>query len=120
MSYNTKNYTEQGGEKTVIGGSLEIKEGATVTGLPTPTITMATDSTLGGIKAAEKTETDTVPVKIDETGLLFVPAYPSIPEIPVMANQANSEATEIAALVSDFNALLLKLKTSGLMAADQP
>ena len=34
MSYNAKNYTEQGGEKTVIGGILEIKEGATVTGLP--------------------------------------------------------------------------------------
>ena len=33
MTYNTKNYTEQGGEKTVIGGTLEIKEGATVTGL---------------------------------------------------------------------------------------
>ena len=34
MSYNTKNYTEQDGEKTVIGGTLEIKEGASVTGLP--------------------------------------------------------------------------------------
>lgn len=34
MSYNTKNYTEQGGEKTVIGGTLEIKDGAVVTGLP--------------------------------------------------------------------------------------
>lgn len=34
MSYNTKNYTEQGGERTVIGGVLEIKEGASVTGLP--------------------------------------------------------------------------------------
>lgn len=34
MSYNAKNYTEQGGEKTVIGGTLEIKERATVTGLP--------------------------------------------------------------------------------------
>ena len=34
MSYNTKNYTEPGGEKTVIGGTLEIKEGAVVTGLP--------------------------------------------------------------------------------------
>lgn len=33
MSYNVKNYTEQGGEKTVIGGILEIAEGATVTGL---------------------------------------------------------------------------------------
>ena len=26
MSYNTKNYTEQGGDKTVIGGTLEIKQ----------------------------------------------------------------------------------------------
>ena len=34
MSYNTKNYTEQGGDKTVIGGTLEIKQGASVTGLP--------------------------------------------------------------------------------------
>ena len=25
MGYNTKNYTEQGGEKTVIGGVLEVK-----------------------------------------------------------------------------------------------
>ena len=34
MSYNIKNYTEQSGETTVIGGTLEIKEGASVTGLP--------------------------------------------------------------------------------------
>ena len=33
MSYNTKNYMEQGGEKLVIGGELEVLEGATVTGL---------------------------------------------------------------------------------------
>lgn len=71
MSYNAKNYTEQGGDKTVIGGTLEIKEGASVTGLP----------------AAE--------------------------------NQADSEATTIAGLVTDFNALLAKLKAAGLMAEDE-
>jgi len=74
MSYNTKNYTEQGGEKTVIGGTLEIKEGASVTGLPSS----------------------------------FTPAE----------NQSDSTATTIAGLVADFNALLLKLKAAGLMAAD--
>lgn len=31
---NVKNYTEQGGEKTVIGGTLEIAEGGQVVGLP--------------------------------------------------------------------------------------
>lgn len=74
MSYNTKNYTEQGGEKTVNGGTLEILEGASVTGLPSS----------------------------------FTPAE----------NQSNSNATTIAGLVADFNTLLSKLKTAGLMAAD--
>lgn len=74
MSYNAKNYTEQGGEKTVIGGTLEIKEGASVTGLPSQ----------------------------------FTPAE----------NQSDSTSTTIAGLVFDFNALLTKLKTAGLMVAD--
>ena len=71
MSYNVKNYTEQGGETTVIGGTLEIKEGASVTGLP----------------QAE--------------------------------NQADSTAATIADLKSDFNSLLTKLKSSGLMEDDE-
>ena len=74
MDYNTKNYTEQAGDKTVIGGTLEIKEGATVTGLPSS----------------------------------FTPAE----------NQAPSTAEDITSLVADFNALLLKLQTAGLMEAD--
>ncbi|MDV7736872.1 MULTISPECIES: Head fiber protein [Enterococcus] len=74
MDYNTKNYTEQGGDKTVIGGTLEIKEGATVTGLPSS----------------------------------FTPAE----------NQAPSTAEDITSLVADFNALLSKLKTAGLIEAD--
>lgn len=74
MSYNAKNYMAQGGEKLVIGGTLEILEGASVMGLPSS----------------------------------FTPA----------ANQADSESTTIAALKDDFNALLAKLKTAGLMEAD--
>ena len=70
MSYNTKNYTEQGGEKTVIGGTLEIKDGAVVTGLP------------------------------------------------VLENQPASTAATVEDLVTDFNALLTKLKTAGLMVSD--
>lgn len=74
MDYNTKNYTEQGGDKTVILGTLEIKEGATVNGLPSS----------------------------------FTPAE----------NQIDSTAEDITSLVSDFNSLLLKLKSAGLMTAD--
>ncbi len=71
MSYNTKNYTEQGGDKTVIGGTLEIKQEASVTGLP------------------------------------------------VAENQADSTAIDVAGLVTDFNALLAKLKAAGLMVSDE-
>ncbi|EKP0378005.1 Head fiber protein [Listeria innocua] len=75
MSYSAKNYAEHGGDKTVIGGTLEIKEGATVTGLPSSS---------------------------------FTPAE----------NQAASTAEDITSLVADFNALILKLKTAGLMETD--
>ena len=51
MSYNTKNYTEQGGEKTVIGGTLEFTDNAKVTNLPA-----ATKTSTGGIKAVDNLE----------------------------------------------------------------
>ncbi|MDP2842803.1 MAG: head fiber protein [Acetobacterium sp.] len=70
MSYTTKNYTSDGGDKTVIGGTLDIKEGAVLLGLPQA------------------------------------------------ANQADSTATTIAGLVTDFNALLAKLKAAGLMKTE--
>jgi hypothetical protein len=118
MSYNTKNYTEQGGEKTVIGGTLEFKEGATITGVTFPDLEPATETTLGGIKAEAKTEDETVPVRIDEEGFLFIPAYPVVPEIPKAENQAASTAEDAEALVTDFNELLAKLKAAGLMESD--
>ncbi|WMJ89272.1 Head fiber protein [Anaerocolumna sp. MB42-C2] len=68
MSYNSKNHMEQGGEKWVVGGTLEVLPGAKVTGLPTATY------------------------------------------------QADSVATTVEGLVTDFNALLAKLKAAGLMA----
>ena len=37
-------------------------------------------------------------------------------EVPVATAQSDSVATDVATLVSDFNALLLKLKTAGLMS----
>ena len=118
MSYNAKNYTEQGGEKTVIGGTLEIKEGASVTGL-TSTAAPASETALGGVKATAKSVGDTVEVKIGTDAKLYVPTYPVVPEIPIAANQADSIAEDTAALVTDFNALLAKLKAAGLMVADE-
>jgi uncharacterized Zn-binding protein involved in type VI secretion len=74
MGYNTKNYTEQGGDKTVIGGELAV----------------------------------TAEGKVTFNGTELKPA----------ALQADSTAVDVADLVADFNALLLKLKTAGLMESE--
>lgn len=82
-TYVTKNYTEQGGEITHIGGKLVIEEGAEVTGLSgggsSYTLPQATAGALGGIKADAKDE-ETVECKIDAaSGKLYVPTYPVLP-----------------------------------------
>jgi hypothetical protein len=71
MSYNTKNYTEQGGEKTIIGGTLEIKEGASVTGLPSSFTPAAnqTDSTATTI-ALLKEDFNALLAKLKAAGLM--------------------------------------------------
>ena len=123
--YNTKNYTEQGGEKTVIGGTLEIKEGASVTGLSADPLLVATEETLGGVKAAAAGEDDTVEVKIGEDGKLYAPTYPTDATesvsglVKMAAYQADSIAEDTATLVTDFNALLAKLKAAGIMADEE-
>ena len=126
MEYNAKNYMAQGGERLVIGGSLEILEGASVTGLPPATVTVATEEALGGVLAAAKTETDTVEAKIGEDHKLYVPPYTlpaavadTIGGVKLAANQAASTATELSGLVTEFNTLLAALKAAGVMAADE-
>ena len=125
MEYNAKNYMAQGGDRLVIGGSLEILEGASVTGLPPATVSTATEETLGGVIAAAKTETYTVEAKIGEDHKLYVPPY-TLPAavsdmlggVKLAVNQASSTATELAGLVTEFNTLLAALKAAGIMAAD--
>ena len=110
--YNAKNYTEQGGEKTVIGGTLEVLPGATIVADEGATVEgfggggeyvlpIATQDTLGGVKAGSSG-----PVRIDNDGVVY---------LTTAGCQADSEATDVEGLVSDFNALLAKLKTCGLM-----
>ena len=111
MSYNTKNYTEQGGEKTVIGGELEIlpgakikaDEGAEVEGFGGGeyVLPIATQDTLGGVKAGTSG-----PVRIDNDGVVY---------LTTAGCQAESEATDVDGLRSDLNGLIAKLKTAGLM-----
>ena len=110
--YTCKNYQTDGGDKTVIGGTLEIAAGASVTGITTATIVDAL------------TSTDATKALSANQGKVLKDAA----DLKVAANQA-ANATAAAttletaealanALQTDFNALLTKLKAAGLMAAD--
>ena len=107
-----KNYTEQGGDKTVIGGEIVIEgkitvgEGGETEGFPSYTLPAATAETLGGIRVGSG-------LSIND-GVLSADA-----QVTPAENQTDSEATTIAALKEDVNALLSKLKTAGLMEADE-
>lgn len=123
MAYTCKNYMTAGGDKTVIGGTLEILEGATVTGL-TETASAASASALGGIKAATKGEGDTVECKIDAASKkLYVPAYPGL--ATTAAAGLVKKAVNVPALgesdtltKAEFNLLLEKLIEAGIMEAE--
>ena len=84
LTHNCKNYATDGGDRLVIGGTLEVLDTATVTGLQTGS------------------------ASTDQAGSVYQ-----------ATNQMESAATTIADLKSDFNALLLKLKDAGIMAADE-
>ena len=125
MEYNAKNYMAQGGDRLVIGGTLEIQEGASVTGLPPAVVAVATEEVLGGVLAVAKAETDTLEAKIGEDHKLYVPPYTlpaaeaaALGGVLLAANQAASTATELSGLVTEFNTLLAALKAAGIMAAD--
>lgn len=98
-----------------INGTMTVGEDATLTGM-TPEALNAAGASLGGVKAAAAGAGDTVECKINgTTKKLMVPAYPVV---PAAANQADSAAADVPALVVDFNALLAKLKAAGLMTDD--
>ena len=69
MSYNTKNYTEQGGDVTHIGGKLIIEEGAEVEGLvkePAEKIAASTATTVEGLKDDYNSLLDALGIKATE------------------------------------------------------
>lgn len=135
-----KNYTENGGDKTVIGGELEIaadatltvKAGATVAGIVSAAVvdgltsTSSTDAlsanqgkvlndaivALGPVDALDSTST--VAALSAKQGKTLNDAIVA----KTAAVQADSVATDVTGLVTDFNALLAKLRTAGLLATE--
>ena len=115
MSYNSKNYTEQGGEVTHIGGKLVFDEGATVEGSEIPSsyvLPEADAETLGGVMIGAGFSVHDGVLALSEA------SAEAIGGVKLVANQGASTATTVAGLKEDFNVLLAALKAAGVMAAD--
>lgn len=91
---------ENAGKTLVVGPDGTVGPGE-VSGGPgggSYTLPQATESTLGGVKAAAKGSDDTVPAKIGSDGKLYVPKYPtSLPASDVKAWAKANEKPEYTA-----------------------
>ena len=70
MSYNAKNYTEQGGETTRIGGRLVIEEGGSVEGLPSFPVAENQEASEASTVAALKEDFNGLLAKLKAAGLV--------------------------------------------------
>lgn len=114
MGYNTKNYTEQGGEKTVIGGTLEILAGASVTGITTATIVdnLTSDDAAKALSAKQGKALKTL-VDAKYTAANATTAAAGLVKMAANVAGAAGEAPTKA----EFDALIAALTAAGLMAS---
>ena len=75
MSYNSKNYTEQGGDVTRIGGRIIIESGGSIEGLPA--VSNQAASTAATV-AAVKDDFNSLLNKLKDSGYMTNDAWPSV------------------------------------------
>ena len=115
MSYNAKNYTEQGGEKTVIGGTLEIREGASVTGLPSAINQAAsTATTVAGVKD----DFNALLLKLKDAGLMTPDAWNvSVSKIPTPSGEdITANQSKVTAITIEDGVITVAAPVSELIA----
>jgi len=115
MSYNAKNYTEQGGEKTVIGGTLEIREGASVTGLPSAN-NQATST--AATVAAVKDDFNALLLKLKDAGLMTPDAWNvSVSKIPTPSGEdITANQSKVTAITIEDGVITVAAPVSELIA----
>lgn len=120
MAYNVKNYTEQGGEKTVIGGEVEIlgtltiADGATVAGVVTAAVVNNLTTTTTG-KALDAAQGKALKTLVDAK---YTAANATDAVAGLVKQAANvALAAGSAPTKEEFDALIAALIASGAMAA---
>ncbi|WP_260506942.1 head fiber protein [Brevibacillus brevis] len=114
MSYQTKNYVTDNGNRHVIGGILElVGEGKILKdGVPIELGNGGTAIADGSISTAKLANGA---VTLAKLGTDAIQSLNKKLTATKAAAQADSIATDVAGLVADFNALLAKLRAAGIM-----
>lgn len=114
MSYNAKNYTEQGGDKTVIGGTLEVSAGASVTGITTATLVdnLTSDDATKALSAKQGKALKTLVDAKYTAANATTAAAGLVKQSTKVAAAAGANPTK-----AEFDALITALVTAGIMAA---
>ncbi len=116
--YNAKNYTEQGGDVTRIGGKLIFEEGASVEGLPSSGVSGAAanqaPSTATAV-AGLKNDFNALLLKLKNAGLMMPDAWnisvrlaPSLTDPVAAANNAKASVSfenNLVTIIADVDAL---------------
>ncbi len=107
MSYTTKNYTDKGGNRTVIGGELEIREGARVSGLPSGGTAENQPASTATQVAGLKNDFNALLVKLKEAGVMEPDAWnlsvrlaPSLTDAIAAANNAKAAVVLTGSVVT--------------------
>ena len=94
MSYNTKNYTEQGGEITHIGGTLKFDEGGVISDFP-GAVNQAAGSTSSDTVAKVRADLNALLIKLKNAGLMEPDSFDvSVLSCPTPSSMPTSETAE--------------------------
>ena len=120
MSYVTKNYTTDGGNKTVIGGELVIEEGARVTGLPSGASGVADNQSASAATqvAGLKNDFNALLVKLKEAGIMEPDAWALTARIAPSASGKAGENNAKAQASIDGNVITIVASLDALEAFD--
>lgn len=107
---NCLNYKDNGGDRLVIGGTLKIESGATVSGLPASALPIATASAVGGVKIGDN-------IGVTSAGVISVSDAGASVKGVVKQGVAVADAVGEAPTKAEFDALLTSLRNAGVIAS---
>ena len=114
MSYNTKNYTEQGGEVTHFGGKVIFEDGCEVEGGSFTEVHTASEETKGIVKVGDG-------LSVTEDGELSVAEASKTVAGGVLAvdDLEDCAATDVSEVNTFINTLLASLRSAGILVDEE-